>query len=103
MLIWYGGIWEPSKHVPDLHRFFPAHVAVIGVETRTLTEGMSEKASPPVSYVMNDACRAVQFVRLNAVKWNLDPLPPDRQNCVKTEAITIYVPPGVTFPVSQFT
>jgi hypothetical protein len=73
VLIWYGGIWEPSKHVPDVNRFLPAGIAVIGVETRTLNEGMREKASPPVSYVMNDACRAVQFVRLNAPKWNLDP------------------------------
>ncbi len=21
VLIWFGGIWEPSKHVPDLNRF----------------------------------------------------------------------------------
>ena len=73
VLIWYGGIWEPSKHVPDLNRFLPQQIAVIGVETRTLTDGMQEKADPPVSYVMNDACRAVQFVRLNAAKWNLNP------------------------------
>ena len=73
VLIWYGGIWEPSKQVPDLNRFLPARCAVIGVETRTLTDGMNEKVKPPVSYVMNDACRALQFVRLNAAKWNLDP------------------------------
>ena len=73
VLIWYGGIWEPSKHVPDLNRFLPKGIAVIGVETRTLNEGMKEKANPPVSYVMTDACRAVQFVRWNAAKWNLDP------------------------------
>jgi len=46
---------------------------VIGVELRTLTDGVSEKANPPVSHVMDDACRAVQLVRLNAAKWNLDP------------------------------
>ena len=73
MLIWFGGIWEPSKHVPDLNRFLPKNIAVIGVETRTLDDGMKEKANPPVAYVMNDACRAVQFLRLNAEKWNLDP------------------------------
>jgi hypothetical protein len=73
VLIWYGGIWQPSKHVPDVNRFLPVGVAVIGVETRTLNDGVREKANPPVSYVMNDACRAVQFVRLNAAKWNLDP------------------------------
>lgn len=73
VLIWFGGIWEPSKHVPDLNRFLPANIAVIGVQTRTLNQGMKEKANPPVSYVMDDACRVVQFVRLNAAKWNLDP------------------------------
>ena len=73
VLIWFGGIWEPSKHVPDLNRFLPKNIAVIGVETRTLNDGMQEKVNPPVSYVMNDACRAVQFVRMNAAKWNLDP------------------------------
>lgn len=73
VLIWYGGIWEPSKHVPDLSRFHPAGIAVVGVETRTLKDGVQEKADPPVSYVMNDACRAVQFIRLNAAKWHLDP------------------------------
>ena len=73
VLIWFGGIWEPSKHVPDLNRFLPKNIAVIGVETRTLNDGMQEKVNPPVSCVMNDACRAVQFVRMNAAKWNLDP------------------------------
>ena len=73
MLVWYGGLWEPSKHVPDLNRFLPAGIAVIGVESRTLKDGVNDKAVPPVSYPMDDACRAVQFVRLHAAKWNLDP------------------------------
>lgn len=73
VLVWYGGIWQPSKHVPDLGRFLPRGIAVIGVETRTLNDGVRDKAVPPVSYVMLDACRAVQFVRLNAAKWQLDP------------------------------
>ncbi len=73
VLLWFGGIWKPSKGVPDLNRFLPQHIAVIGVQTRTLTGGLEEKASPPAAYVLNDAARAVQFVRLNAAKWNLDP------------------------------
>jgi hypothetical protein len=73
VLIWYGGIWKPAKHAVDPGKFFPSNIAVVAVETRTLTDGMQEKASPPVSYVMNDAVRAVQFIRLNAAKWNLDP------------------------------
>ncbi len=73
VLIWYGGIWKEAKHVPDLTHFFPKHIAVVGVETRTLTDGMQDKVPAPVSYVMDDACRAVQFIRANAAKWNLDP------------------------------
>ena len=71
--IWFGGIWQPKKGVPDLNHFLPAQIAVISVETRTLTDGMTEKAPVPVAYLMNDASRVVQFVRLHAAKWNLDP------------------------------
>ncbi|MDR3402863.1 MAG: hypothetical protein P4L99_10235 [Chthoniobacter sp.] len=73
VLIWYGGLWAPSKHAVDLGRFFPSHIAVVAVESRTLADGVQEKVNPPISYPMNDAVRAVQFVRLNAAKWNLDP------------------------------
>ena len=48
VLIWYGGLWQPSKHVPDLTRFLPKGIAVIGVETRTLTDGVEEQAAPPL-------------------------------------------------------
>jgi acetyl esterase/lipase len=73
VIVWFGGIWKPAKHAVDPNRFFAAHCAVIAVETRTITDGVEEHANPPVSYVMNDACRAVQFVRVNAAKWNIDP------------------------------
>jgi acetyl esterase/lipase len=72
-LIWFGGIWQPAKHAPDVKRFFAAHCAVIAVETRTLTDGMEDKITPPVSYLMNDACRVVQFARSKAAEWKLDP------------------------------
>jgi acetyl esterase/lipase len=58
--------------VPDLNRFLPAGIAVVGVESRTLTDGVHDKMIPPVAYPMNDACRAIQFVRMNAANWNLD-------------------------------
>lgn len=73
VLIWYGGIWQPSKHPADPNRFLSAGIAVIAVETRTLNDGLADHANPPVSYVMDDACRAVQFVRLHAAEWKLDP------------------------------
>ncbi|MCX6897656.1 MAG: hypothetical protein NT105_03060 [Verrucomicrobia bacterium] len=73
VLIWFGGLWKPAKHVPDLNRFFPHGIAVVGVQMRTMSDAVADKVAVPVSYVMNDACRAVQFVRFNAAKWKLDP------------------------------
>ena len=40
VLMWYGGIWRPSKRVPGLKHFLPAGIAVVGVEMRTLTAGV---------------------------------------------------------------
>ncbi len=73
VVIWYGTIWVPGKKVPGLKKLFDAHCALVGVEVRTMTDAVQAKVNPPVSYVMLDARRAVQFVRLHAAEWNLDP------------------------------
>ena len=73
VLVWYGGLWKPAKHVPDLNRFLPQGIAVVGVESRTLEDGVADKVNPPIAYPMDDACRAVQFLRLNAAKYRIDP------------------------------
>ena len=72
VVIWYGGIWSPGKGAP-INNFLPRGVASIAAETRTMTDGIKEKLSPPISVVQLDARRAVQFVRLHAAEWNLDP------------------------------
>ncbi|MDB6139605.1 MAG: hypothetical protein JWO94_2677 [Verrucomicrobiaceae bacterium] len=72
VLVWYGGLWEPAKHVPDVNRFLPQGIAIVGVESRTLKDGQADKIDPPIKYPMDDACRAVQFLRLNAAKYHLD-------------------------------
>ena len=73
VLLWYGGLWDAAKHAADPNRFLPQGVAIVAVESRTLKDAVAEKINPPISVPMNDACRAVQFVRLNAAKWHLDP------------------------------
>jgi acetyl esterase/lipase len=73
ILLWFGGIWKPAKHPARPDFFGNAGCAVIAVQTRTMTDAVEDKVSVPISYVLNDACRAVQFVRLRAVRWNLDP------------------------------
>jgi BD-FAE len=73
VVLWFGGIWKPAKHPARLEFFGKANCAVIAVQTRTMTDAMEDKVSAPISYVANDACRAVQFVRLHAARWDLDP------------------------------
>ena len=71
-ILWFGGLWKPAKHPVRLDYFLPKECAVVAVQMRTMTDAVSDKVAKPVSYVMNDACRVVQFVRLNAARWNLD-------------------------------
>ncbi len=73
VVLWFGGIWKPSKGAARLDAFGNAGCAVVAVQTRTLTDAVDDKVSVPIGYVADDACRAVQFVRLNAAKWDLDP------------------------------
>jgi acetyl esterase/lipase len=73
VVLWFGGIWKPAKHPARLGFFWDAKCAVIAVQTRAMTDAMNDEVSAPISYVAKDACRAVQFVRLNAAKWGLDP------------------------------
>ena len=73
VVLWFGGIWKPGRHAARLDYFGQAGCAVVAVQTRTMTDAVEDKVAVPVSYVLNDACRVVQFVRLNAARWKLDP------------------------------
>ncbi|MDR3706853.1 MAG: hypothetical protein P4L33_01015 [Capsulimonadaceae bacterium] len=73
VVIWYGTIWKPGKVAPGLDHFLPANVALAAVEVRTMEDAQADKVAVPVSYVLLDARRAVQFVRLHAKDYNLDP------------------------------
>lgn len=72
VMVWFGGLWAPGKHAP-LDHFLPAGCAAVAVEMRTMEDAIQQNISPPVSVCLLDARRAVQFVRLHAAEWNLDP------------------------------
>ena len=72
-VIWFGDLWVPRKAVPDLKKFHDAGCAVIGVQMRVMGDAKEDKLDPPVAACLLDARRALQFVRLNAATWNLDP------------------------------
>jgi acetyl esterase/lipase len=73
VVVWFGGIWKPGRHPARLDYFNKAQCAVIAVQTRTMTDAVEDKVAVPISHVANDACRVVQFVRLNAAKYKLNP------------------------------
>ena len=73
VLVWYGGLWKPSKGVPDPNRFLSAGCAMVAVQTRVMQDGIDAKEEAPVAVCLLDACRAVQFVRLHAAEWKIDP------------------------------
>ncbi len=73
VLIWYGRLWEPGVAVPPVKRMFASKVACVGVRTRVMKDAIADKIEPPVSVCLLDARRALQFVKLHAKEWKLDP------------------------------
>ena len=72
VVLWFGGLWAPSKHAP-VEKFLPKGCAAVAVEMRTMGDAIKDNISPPVSVCLLNARRAVQFVRLHASEWSLDP------------------------------
>ena len=72
-LIWFGRLWEPARTIPPTGPFLRAGCATVGVATRVMNDAIGAKIQPPISVCLLDARRAVQFVRLHAREWNLDP------------------------------
>jgi hypothetical protein len=73
VLLWYGRLWEPGIAVPPVQRMFQSGVASVGVRTRVMKDGITAGIHPPVSVCLLDARRALQYVRLHATRWKLDP------------------------------
>ncbi len=72
-LLWFGGIWKAAKHPANLGFFEANGIAVVAVQTRTMEDATAVHEPEPIAFVQSDAVRAVQFVRSNADKWNIDP------------------------------
>lgn len=73
VVVWFGGIWKPAKNAARPPYFLEREIAVVAVQTRTMNDAVADKVDVPVSYVLDDACRVVQFLRAGATKWKLDP------------------------------
>lgn len=75
-LIFYihGGGWmNGSKDNPDfVAKSLESGVSVVSINYRLIPDAIAEKIDPPVKACLDDAARALQFVRSKAAEWKID-------------------------------
>lgn len=72
----HGGGWVAGHRLSTLGTFLEEVLAegisVVSIEYRFVTEALMAGVNPPVQWPMEDAARALQFVRSRAAEWNID-------------------------------
>ncbi|HEY1065461.1 MAG TPA: alpha/beta hydrolase, partial [Pirellulales bacterium] len=71
----HGGGWmNGDKAKPDfLAKCLESGISVVSINYRLIPDAQKEKISPPVKACLEDAARALQFVRSKASEWKIDP------------------------------
>jgi acetyl esterase/lipase len=70
----HGGGWMlGDKANPDfLAKCLENGISVVSINYRLIPDAIGEKINPPVKACLEDAARALQFVRSKAVEWKID-------------------------------
>ncbi|MCB1277370.1 alpha/beta hydrolase [Prosthecobacter sp.] len=70
----HGGGWMTGdKANPDfLAKCLENGISVVSINYRLISDASAEKIDPPVKACLDDAARALQFVRSKATEWNID-------------------------------
>lgn len=68
----HGGGWRGGDKKINPKPYNDKGISVVAINYRYVQNGVQDKVSPPVKAPLGDAARALQFVRSNASKWNLD-------------------------------
>ncbi|HPA19835.1 MAG TPA: alpha/beta hydrolase [Verrucomicrobiae bacterium] len=70
----HGGGWMTGdKANPDfLAQCLENGISVASINYRFIGDAAAEKVAPPVKVCLDDAARALQFVRSKAVEWHID-------------------------------
>src|SRR3954453_2181057 len=68
----HGGGWQGGDKKTNPKRFLDKGISVVAINYRYVKNGVEEKVVPPVKAPLEDAARALQFVRSKAKEWNLD-------------------------------
>jgi acetyl esterase/lipase len=74
MFFVHGGGWmNGDKANPDfLAKCLENGISVVSINYRLIPNAIEEKIDPPVKACLDDAARALQFVRSKAAEWNID-------------------------------
>jgi len=71
----HGGGWvngDKSGYRNGVKRYLDAGVSVVAINYRMVTQADAAGIKPPVKWPLEDAARALQFVRAKAKEWNID-------------------------------
>jgi acetyl esterase/lipase len=71
----HGGGWvngDKLSYRSVAKRYLDAGISVVAINYRFTTQAAEAKVEPPVKWPLEDAARALQFVRSRAKEWNLD-------------------------------
>jgi acetyl esterase/lipase len=71
----HGGGWvngDKSSYRGGVKRYLDAGISVVAINYRFVPEATEKGAEPPVKWPLEDAARALQFVRSKAAEWNID-------------------------------
>ena len=68
----HGGGWQGGDKKMNPQPFLAKGISVVAINYRYVKNGVEEKIRPPVKAPLQDAARALQFVRSKAADWNFD-------------------------------
>lgn len=71
----HGGGWvngSKDNYRNSAKRYLDAGISVVAINYRMVPEATEKGIEPPVKWPLEDAARALQFVRSKAKEWNID-------------------------------
>lgn len=68
----HGGGWRAGDKKTNPKVFLDKGISVVAINYRYVQNAVQDKVTPPVKAPLEDAARALQFVRSKAKEWNLD-------------------------------
>ncbi len=67
---WSGG--DKSSYYGGVKTYLDNGISVVTINYRLMAQANEQKVTPPVKAPLEDAARALQFVRSKAADWNID-------------------------------